>query len=222
MDPSLTIGTKWDLKRVFSNWAQTPLKPKRWQNVPQLSPQPPYKNLGKGGQDWWGRWSLWEVQCLWWKEILFYEGSFEGACRVSERLTQGLVVPVRWKHQHFILHWWSVSRECANPSCAYLTKADRAREEGQGREKGSGGAACIRRKLLRDKVELHLSQLAGALPEVMTCLATGDHQQEAGEAHHCGHGRRWHDCYALTSENNTVWTPYRALWNSHLSRLWEG
>ena len=74
--------------------------------------------------------------------------------------------------------------------CAHVIKAERAREEGQGREKGSGGAASIRRKLLWDKEELHLSQLAGALPEVMTCLATGDQQQEAGEAYHCGHGRR--------------------------------
>lgn len=64
--------------------------------------------------------------------------------------------------------------------CAQLSKAERSREERKGREKGSGGAACLGRKLLRDKEELHVSQLAGVPPQTMTACAS--------EAEHCGRG----------------------------------
>ena len=59
------------------------------------------------------------------------------------------------------------------------------------------------------QAEVDLSQLAGALSKMMTCLARENHQQEAGKSNHSGQGTRRHNCCTLTSVNTTVWQPYR-------------
>lgn len=100
-----------------------------------------------------------------------------------------------------------MSRECACFPCAQLSKADRSREERRGRETGSGGAACAGRKLLRDKEELHVNQLAGVPPETML-PGPARHSPVAGEeaARVCADLRKQHSVDTLH-------------WNSHPSRL---
>lgn len=64
--------------------------------------------------------------------------------------------------------------------CAYLSKAERTREDWQGRERGSGGKLCTSMDWPGEDVGKYcgtcagvLGQLAGALPKMMTCLARG-------------------------------------------------
>lgn len=144
--PALTTPGLWGLKRVPSNWAQTPPKPKRCQSATQPSPQPPYERLGERRKELWSHWFLWGVPCLWWEEILSYEASFKDAGGAPKFTSKaGCTYKTRWLTFHSPLDI-CLRRECAPLSCACASRAERT-----GEAEGRWGVACVCRKCLGNK-----------------------------------------------------------------------
>lgn len=107
--------------------------------------------------------------------------------------------------------------------CAHLSKAERAGETA-GQRRGSvelpafAGNSCGTSRSCTESARW-CSTLDDDLPGQGNRSARGD---LSWWGYRWGRGRSWHNCCTLPSENNMVSTPYRALWTTHKSRLWEG